>query len=313
MNLHQPLSTLINPYQPSSTLINLYQPLSTLILILNPLPATMHTRFILSFAFALLLFACKQDATNNTAAVHESANLNNLGGQWIALDFCSRAAQYGSVLQAEYNAHRPYAFALVFNPAQPDSVLCFDGVKNWKLPIKITQDTIEMQGAAQGRSIFLMYDSQSKKHLTMFDGASSNKTQTDRFLKSTVVDSRNGYEAFTRALYHHLFQGSFSLLAAKSASSKIVFLPEGVIQGWPDYDRYSVCTGGECLVMGNELDIMTLRNSKKEGAEKMFGFKYSNQNDTLSISNLADATPNEKGGYAVKGVAYRFLRKLPNK
>ncbi len=298
-------------YQPSSTLINLYQPSSTFI---NILSLTMHIRFLLPFFLLATLFACKQDTSNTNKTVTETleSNPNLLGGNWIALDFCSRAAQYGSVLQAENNAHRPYAFALTFNPAQPDSVLCFNGFEEWKLPAKVTQDTVEVQGASQGKSIFLIYDSQSKKHFTMFDGTSGQKTQTDRFLKSTV-NSRNGYEAFATALNHHLFRGSFSPVAAKGADQKIVFFPEGVIRGWPEYDHYSVCTGGDCFVMGNEMDVITLSKTANATPEKMFGFKYSNQNDTLSIFHLADATPGEKGGYAVKRIAYRFLRKMPSK
>lgn len=273
----------------------------------------MYTRFLPFFALLFTLAACKQDPANTQAATPTlAANTNNLGGKWIALDFCSRAAQYGSVLQAEYNSHRPYAFALVFNPAQLDSVECFDGIKSWKLPIKITQDTVEVQNAHDGKSISLIYDSYSNKHLTMIDATDGRKAHLDQFLKSNV-NARDGYEAFSMALNHHLFRGSFSPVAAKGGVQKIVFFPEGVIQGWPEYDRYTVCAGGDCFIMGNEMDIVTLRNSTKEGSEKMFGFQYSAKNDTLSIVNLADATPNEKGGYSTKGTAYRFLRKMPTR
>ncbi len=274
----------------------------------------MHLRFFLPFALlAVFLSACKQDAPkNNSSNDALSANPTLLGGNWIALDFCSRVAEYGSVLQAEYNSHRPYAVALSFNPARLDSVECFNGMEAWKLPIKITQDTVELQGAVQGKSIFLVYDEHTKKHFTMFDAVSGGSVQMDKFLRSTV-NSRNGYEAFTTALNHHLFRGSFTPVAAKGAAEKIVFYPEGIIKGWPEYDRYTVCTRGDCFVMGNELDIITLSNSAKKDSEKTFGFKYNGQNDTLALMTLVDATPGEKGGYTTKGMAYRFARKIPTK
>jgi len=284
-----------------------------LFLTLNHLSSTMRIRFLLSLALLATFFACKPDPNaNKLAADTLSSNPTRLDGNWVALDFCSRAGQYGSVLQAESNTHRPYAFALSFSPDQPDSVQCYNGFETWKLPIKITQDTVEIQGASQGKSIFLIYDGQTNKNFTMFNGTSGQGTEMDKFLKSSV-SNRNGYEAFTMALNHHLFRGAFSPIAAKGATSKVALYPEGVIKGWPEYDHYEVCTGGDCFVMGPELDIITLRNSTKAGSEKMFGFKYSAKNDTLSIMNIVDTNPNERGGYVNKGLAYRFLRKMPAK
>lgn len=265
----------------------------------------MYNRFFLAGILAMAFFACKSDPNSATGA--QSANPNNLSGQWIAMDFCARAAQYGSVLQAESNAHRPYAFALVFNPAQPDSVQCFNGFKNWKLPIKINQDTVEMQQAADGKSIFLVFDSQGEKNIAMFDGTSGKGAHMDKFIKSNA-NARDGYMAFITALNHNLFSGTFSPLT-KGPGEKVSFTPGGFIQGWKEFDRFQVCTGGDCLLMGNEMDIVRLSHSKQEDSGKIFGFKYSAQNDTLSLLNLVDATPEEKGGYSVKGVAYKFLRK----
>ena len=265
----------------------------------------MHNRFLVAFALSMACIACKHDSTSATGA--QSANPNNLSGQWIAMDFCARAAQYGSVLQAENNAHRPYAFAVVFNPAQPDSALCYNASKSWKLAVKINQDTVELQNAAPGKSIFLVYDSQGDKNMTMFDGTGASGSQMDKFIKSNA-NAKDGYLAFVTALNHNLFSGTFSSLT-KEPAEKVMFTPGGFIQGWKQFDRYQVCTGGDCWVMGNEMDVLKLSHSKQEGSGQIFGFKYSAQNDTLSLVSLVDNTPNEKGGYVVKGMAYKFLRK----
>ncbi|MEO6037652.1 MAG: hypothetical protein ABIQ93_04500 [Saprospiraceae bacterium] len=265
----------------------------------------MHSRLLVAITLTMAFIACKNDPNSATGA--QSANPNNLSGNWIAMDFCARAAQYGSVLQAENNAHRPYAFALVFNPAQPDSVLCFDGSKNWKLAAKINQDTIELQNAAPGKSVFLVYDSQGDKNISMFDGTGTSGAQMDKFIKSKA-EAKDGYLAFVTALNHNLFSGTFSPLT-KGPGEKVMFMPGGLIQGWKEFDRYQVCTGGACWVMGNEMDVIKLTHSKHEDSGQVFGFKYSAQNDTLSFLNLGDSTPDESGGYAVKGTAYKFLRK----
>ncbi len=267
----------------------------------------MYTRFLLALTCLTALFSsCKQDA-GNSATGNLPANPNNLGGQWIAMDFCARANQYGSVLQAENNAHRPYALAIEFIPAQPDSAICYDGSKTWKLPVKITQDTIELQNAAPGKSVFLVYDSQGEQTITMFDNTSGQGGKMDKFIKSKA-GARDGYMAFITALNHNLFSGTFALLT-KGSGEKVMFTPGGYIQGWKEFDRYQVCTGGDCFLMGNEMDIVRLSHSKQEGSAKIYGFQYSAKNDTLSLLNLVDATPNAVGGYSVQGAAFKFLRK----
>ena len=279
-------------------------PLTFILLILNFLSNKMYTRFLAALTLLIALSSCKHDTTSATGLL--PANANNLAGQWIAMDFCARANQYGSVLQAETNAHRPYALAIDFNPAQPDSATCYSGSETWKLPVKITQDTIELKSASQGKSIFLVYDSQGDQNITMFDNTSGSG-KMDKFVKSKA-NARDGYMAFITALNHNLFSGTFTPLM-KGPGEKVTFTPGGFIQGWKEFDRYQVCTGGDCFVMGNEMDIVRLSHSKQEGSGQVFGFKYSGQNDTLSLLNLADATPNEKGGYSVKGTAFKFLRK----
>jgi len=97
-------------------------------------------------ATPLLFFACQQDGggaqqpQQRASQAEEMVNL--LGGDWIPLDFCARAGQYGSVLGAMNNAHRPYAYALSFDPEEPDSARCFDGEKSWTCAISVVADTI---------------------------------------------------------------------------------------------------------------------------------------------------------------------------
>jgi hypothetical protein len=75
-----------------------------------------------SFVMSLALFSCKEEpkVTDPNLPANftpgESASPTVLAGYWINLDFCSRAGQYGSVIQAVNNSHLPYACAFTFNP-----------------------------------------------------------------------------------------------------------------------------------------------------------------------------------------------------
>jgi hypothetical protein len=93
---------------------------------------------------------------------------------------------------------------------------------------------------------------------------------------------------------------------------EIQFTPGGFILNWKPFDRYEVCTAGDCFVMDNDMDIITLSKSTVKDSGEMYGFRYSAQNDTLTLYNLLNTNPAEKGMYETKGVAYRFFRNAPN-
>lgn len=103
---------------------------------------------LILFSIALLS-ACKQDSkTSATEQESQTASPQLLDGHWIAMDFCARANQYGSVLQAMNNAHKPYSYSLTFDRANPDSVGCFNGFETWKVPVKYNVDTLELDTTA---------------------------------------------------------------------------------------------------------------------------------------------------------------------
>ncbi|HNE30552.1 MAG TPA: hypothetical protein PLW66_15365 [Saprospiraceae bacterium] len=275
----------------------------------------MYTKYLLFAALiaSITFAACKQDKTGGAqqSSAQPTADITHLTGHWIAMDFISRANQYGSVLAAMNNAHAPYAFTVTFDSAFGDSVMCYNGMESYKLPYTIRVDTIELKGARQGKSIFMIYDSQAQgqKDMTMFDGTMA-KTQIDRFIRSNST-VRDGYLAFLLALNHNLFSGQFTSLRKSNIKGPVVFAPTGALQNLPEYDRYELCTAGDCFVTGDEIDVIELYNSKQPDNRNFFGYRYGIDNDTLTIYNLINEKPDEKGAYKVGGVAYQFLRKKP--
>ena len=277
------------------------------------------TSLLLLNVLIVTIFACKNDPKggdpNRPANFQpgDPASATVLAGHWIDLDFCARVGQYGSVLQAENNSHKPYAYAFSFNPGNPDSVTCYDAFESWSLPVKYKNDTLELVGASQGKSIFLIYHSQGDKDLTMFDNT-SGRTKMDNFIKSKA-GTKDGYTAFSTALNHHLLGGAFAPVG-KGSEEKIMFTPGGFIQGMKGFDRYDVCTGGDCFIAGQEMDVVTFYDAKKgrEASAKMFGYHYNGGNDTLSIFNIGAAKPTgneeEKGNAKVGALAYKLVRTI---
>lgn len=266
-------------------------------------------KFTLAFFAAIIfLVSCKNDPANSgqgagATAESEHASAKTLAGHWIAMDFCSRAGQYGSVLQSMNNAHLPYAYAFNFDYDHLDSVTCYDGTKSWKLSTQITGDTIELKNAFEGKSIFFMYDP-ATKDLTLFDNAKTGKTQMDRFIKSKA-DASNAYQAFSTALNHNLLQGQYTAIGQK-AEKPVMFTPGGYIQNFAPYDRYILCTAGDCFLLGDKMDVITVGNSKVENSKKMYGIGFSRQLDSLYFYNMITQGEGKAAQLGTK--AYTFVR-----
>ncbi len=256
-----------------------------------------------------VIFSCKNDPkqqNNPNGTTIEHASVGNLAGHWIALDFCSRSGARHSVLRAMNNegAHKPYAYAFSFTPDKPDSVTCHTGSSSFSLPVRINIDTVEVKNARDGKSIYLVYIPETK-NIELFDNT-QNRAHIDRFIKSSSSDV-NGNMAFMTAINHHLFEGNFAPVGAP-ASTPMQFVPTGQISNFADYDRYSVCTDGKCFVLGDQMDVVLLGNSKTKQT-KNFGLRFSAQGDTLSLYNLSQPDPAQAA--TLGSVAYRFLRTMP--
>ncbi|MBN8684677.1 MAG: hypothetical protein J0L99_18645 [Chitinophagales bacterium] len=265
-------------------------------------------------AFALLLAfaACKSDTkTGADAPPNPSAQEDPtaLAGHWFPMDFCARANQYGSVLAAMNNGHLPYAYAITFGATKTDSVTCYDGIKSWKLAAKFNVDTVELQNAFQGKSVFLVYDSKGNKEMTMFN-TTKGRTEMDRFIKSRATTD-DGYKAFLIALNHNVLQGNFKPVGKGASTEAVQFSSGGTINNLKEYNRYRLCTGGDCFVAGDQYDVITLMRSDDANSPKDFAFKYNGQNDTLSIYQLSKNPADEKAAATVGALVYRFARTIP--
>jgi hypothetical protein len=276
----------------------------------------MNKAFLFANLLIITLISCKQDpkiASQQLPSIQagEHASPMVLAGNWIAMDFVARANQYGSVLQTMNNSHLPFAYAISFNPAKPDSALCFNASKFWMMALRYNVDTIQLLGDPSGKPVYLIYHATSNtdKEITMID-PTGPKVKMDRFIKSKA-EVPEAYTAFTIALNHNILSGTFTPIGGgKGTKGPVKFDVNGFMTGFKDFDRYVLCTGGDCLVAGQEIDVITFYSPKTEFKPNYYGYKYNGQNDTLTLYNLINATPDVKGSYKVGSPAYKFSRKV---
>lgn len=275
------------------------------------------TAFLLIALAGLLLAACKNDSKNagDAAASGEAprASAEVLAGNWIASDFCNRARQYGSVLRAMNESHKPFAYAFSFDPARPDSILCNNGKEAFSLPISIRVDTIEIKNAVQGKPVYLTYDSQGDKSIAMFDNTSGRARMTV-FTKSTAP-VKDPYAAFEIALGFYLFDGLYTALKGNEATTgNVRFQPGGQLIGMKSYDYFKICTAGDCFLLGpNGFDIVTLSRYRVAGSEAPFAYRISAQRDTITFYNVIPPPPGESATFTPGKIAFQFLRKKDDK
>jgi hypothetical protein len=271
----------------------------------------MYPRIMIMVAvFLATATACKQDNKTTTPSGAKIITPVNdrytpLYGNWIAIDFCSYARQYGSVLMAMNNTHVPYAYAFTFTDSDRDSILCSTATESWKRPIRFQADTlIEVLDARNGKSVFLSYSPTGNKDMTLYD-SSLPKTSVSRYIRS-AESSKSGYASFLTALQNQLMVGKYRS-TGKSAGT-VEFFPNGEVTGLEGYDRYAICTGGDCFIAGQDSDVISLSNSKTKDAARYFGFKFEPNRTALSIYELVQSNPNEKGTAKPGKMLYKLAR-----
>lgn len=260
----------------------------------------MYRTLFFSLVFVVSLFtACKSDPKNNTNK-NNSSTVQSLAGAWISEDFLGFAMKYRSVIEARNNGRAPFAYALTFDILRPNQVICHNGFETIPLNINIVSDTIEMKNAVQGKSIFLVYESQSSKKLAMYD-ASKGSVEISYFIKAPASADAIAYQAFLAKLNKAIIAGNYKLAKGKN-QVPVSFNEDGSIAGL-EYNKYELCTNGDCFVTGTAIDVVSLYK-ENDTNPVFFGYRVSPGKETVTLYELKNEKPEEKGAYTVGAPVY---------
>jgi hypothetical protein len=260
----------------------------------------MYRIFLLSFILVTGFFtACKSDP-KNTANKNSSSTIQAIAGAWISEDFIGFATQYRSVLEARNNGRAPFAYALTFDILRPNQVICDNGFETFPLNINIVADTIEMKNAVQGKSIFLVYDSQSSKKIAMYDVSHGN-IEISYFTKAPASADAIAYQAFLAKLNKAIIVGKYNMVKGKN-QVPVSFNEDGSITGL-EYNKYELCTNGDCFVTGTAIDVVSF--FKENNTQPVFfGYRITPGKDKITLYELKNEKPEEKGAYTVGAPVY---------
>lgn len=101
--------------------------------------------------------------------------------------------------------------------------------------------------------------------------------------------------------------------SAGKSKGTVQFLSTGEVTGLEGYDRFEVCTGGDCFVAGQESDVLILSNSKTKDAPKYAGFKFTPNRTALTLYELTPGSSDQKGTAQKGAVLYTFTRSAARK
>lgn len=95
--------------------------------------------------------------------------------------------------------------------------------------------------------------------------AASESTPEQYFIKALTpapADAPQG-SSFESALYSAYMGGKWIIVSGDGLGSRVQFLPNGIVQGLGDNDRYALCLDGDCASMSGKYDSLWLKKAKE--------------------------------------------------
>jgi hypothetical protein len=220
---------------------------------------------------------------------------------WVKND--SQIALKGTFLNESYLAHASdtllsaipfYCTELVFD--RPDSVLVRNGVEEYPLKYEIKQDTCFVKNAYQHQGTLkdLVLILSSDTSFVALEQEFTGQIQPASFRKTSV------FKGFEYGLNNATVAGKYAIVDAATQKQLVVtFTADGRIEGFPAYQKFSVCYSGDCVSEPLEAsNVIMLENAQKEVEFAVWRFDKSTKR--LIISKLAEPQPDIKGERAIQ-------------
>lgn len=272
-------------------------------------PLRLHT--ILTIVLVLgLIVSCEDTAKSDEERYYppeKSSQKKNipkqkqqLWGHWVCVDFVELVKARQTVRSL---TNRPVFLEIVFNPSYGDSALLVTGYNKMLAPYKrISKDSILIKNKRTNTNIMLFVSSglQSLELKDSLVGEKAKSSHTWIFKKTSGI-KKNKISDLSKHINNGILGGSYT----NAANQTISFKKNGAINGWQNYSKYKVCTGGDCFMLTNSsLDIITLSHN---GSEKNYAFWQKN-NDSLYLYNLEKVNDDLFYNYQPKAVAFAFKK-----
>lgn len=257
---------------------------------------TLNRTYVYLFFLCFALVACKNDKKRKETL----SFLKKIEGNWICHDYLAQIEKNKSV----FNLRPPRFNELVIKASFNDTIYALNAFEISQQKVELKDSILNLTSV--DRSTAQITIIQDSANVTAIQFRDSTGTWLFNKANPTQTRSLNGFsEGFMFAVNKILFEGNYQLLDnANKPLRKVHFSSNGTVDGLVEFDRYSVCLGGDCTkIPEGKLDIIYL-TSEARGYFHGWQFKA----DTLYIYSLGSANTAENNSYKPFGVKYKLLK-----
>jgi hypothetical protein len=267
---------------------------------------------LLALFFAAAITSCEDTNTTNPRwYVPEDKNQQEttaidsagLWGHWVCKDFVDLVGARRSV---RFVHTRPLFIEIVFSPDYGDSALLITAYEDFFAPWeKNNANDILIKNVMPGKDIVLS-PQKGTNSLMLTDTLDKRGTQQihnwtfEKAAENDIINDGNFSTAIASQINHTIFEGDF--LQAQGNGIPITFARNGTISGWPMYNKYKICLGGDCFrLTGPAVDIVKFIGSRDID---YFAFNTNAAADSLFLYKLIDGKPDKSYSYKTEELTY---------
>ena len=244
---------------------------------------------ILFFLVIICLFSCKPgDSTN--VSTSKSCTVSGRYFNRTVLDKCP------GTLPVDV----PY-YAMELDFSKPDSVQIRNGIEKYSLPYVATGNDCEFRivGATQfGDMVFSVIEDST---LMLRDSAWTKVASTSNFrLAKTANRAEWDYENY---LNECIMAGTYTMDKKGGAPARVIFLPNGQVEGLNNYLSYELCIAGDCLEE-TEPASLTIDFTTRKGEKETFVVKMPDGHKLIQFFSIGAPIPDQKGGRSIGALAF---------
>lgn len=266
----------------------------------------------------MVLSACEQDGKAERWYIPDEKVSKDMAagdtfilwGNWVCKDFIELATAKQSVWWVK---NRPMFYEIVFKPEYGDSALLITGYEDFFVKwTKGADNEYLLKNILPDRDIVLqvpkgMKDLQLTDTLRKQGKEQIHNWTYGRAPEEYMINNGRYTTAMAGYINNALIKGDY-LPAGGGSGIPVTFEANGIINGWPLYERYRICMGGDCYrLTRNPFDVVQLIGSQKTD---YYGMVSTANGDSLYLYRL-ESEGKEGGDYSYKPQEPLAFKKLP--
>ncbi len=192
-----------------------------------------------------------------------------------------------------------YALQLDFSGS--DSVIIRNGIEHYVLPYVPTGNDCEFKiiGATQFGDMVFSVNGDST--LMLVDSAWTNVDGMSTF-RHAATPNRNEWD-YENFLNECVIAGTYIMDQKQGAPSRVIFLPNGQVEGLNSFLAYKLCVAGDCLEE-TEPAALTIDFTTRKGDIETYVVKMPDGHKLLQFYSIGAPIADQKGGRPVGALAF---------